>query len=191
MAETGTKAALDTAVATYEPPAEEEQLDLLGLPEPATEAGRKLIETKRGPGRPPGARNKRTQRTVDWLLSVYQDPRAVLLAIAQAPADELAARLGCTPMEALQEKRLAAAAVLPYVAQRQPLAVDLNTKSVVYLTINDTPNQAPDSAGVELTARIVEDVEFQRVSEGDQAGLGQHRLGQKPQRGGKPDDASD
>lgn len=190
----GTATALAVAMEHYEEPDEPEQLDLLGLPEPATEAGRTAlaaVTAKRGPGRPPGARNKRTLATVEWLLGRYQDPRAVLLAIAQTPVAELAARLNCTAMEALQEKRLAAAAVLPFVAQRQPLAVDVTSKSIVYLTINDGLTNPTDDGGIGLTARVVNSEQNQSVIEGDAVRLGHDGLGQSGESGGKADDATD
>lgn len=151
---TGMTTAVALAVEAYQEPEDPEQLDFLGLPEPMSPLGRELV-AKRRAGRPPGARNKRTTATVDWLLRQYQDPRAVLLAIAQSPVDELAARLGCTPMEALQEKRLAAIGVLPYVAQKQPLAVDLREHKSVTLTIIDGTLEMSDD-GIGLTATIIE-----------------------------------
>ena len=113
-----------------------EQLDLLGMPEPKTAEGRAVLAERRGPGRPVGARNKRTQKTVNWLLQRYQDPRAVLLALAGMPVAEMMAITGCSAMEAIAEKRLSAAAVLPYVAQKQPLAVDVTSHKVVTLSID-------------------------------------------------------
>lgn len=155
----GVPTALAAALEQRAEPPEAEQMDLLGLPEPRTADGVAFIAQRTGKaGRPLGARNKRTQKTVEWLMSVYQDPRAVLLAIAQAPVDELCARLNCKPMEALQEKRLAAIGVLPYIAQRQPLAVDFTERKIVYLNLIDGTVSAGDSNidGLGLTARVVE-----------------------------------
>jgi len=110
----------------------EEQLDLLGLP--PLRAGAILAE-RRGRGRPPGARNKRTEDLVAWLLGKYPSPLEGLLQMANARVDELAAQLGCTPLEALQEKRHAAIAALPYIHQRQAIAVDVTQRNVVHLTL--------------------------------------------------------
>lgn len=150
----GIPTALAAAMAAHEPEPEPEQMDLLGLPAPKTDAGQAIVD-KRGAGRPAGARNKRTIREVNWLLSTYQDPRAVLLAIAQTPVDVLMATLGCTAMEALQEKRLAAIGVLPYVAQKQPLSVDVTNRKIVYLQIGDVGFD-DSSDGVGLTAKIID-----------------------------------
>src|SRR5258708_32349303 len=74
---------------------EDEQLGLFA--EPETEGGRLKIEhVRRGPGRPPGARNKRTERTVAWLLARHKDPVAGLLEIADMHPADLAAMLSRT-----------------------------------------------------------------------------------------------
>jgi hypothetical protein len=109
-------------------------------------------------GRPPGSRNRRTVEMVDYLLSRYTSPLEGLLAIAQARVDELAERLQCSKLEALQEKRFAWAAALPYLHQRQPLAVNLNSHKLVQLTIidGDAPAEAAGEATISIAARLVE-----------------------------------
>ncbi|MGH7090306.1 MAG: DNA primase family protein [Stellaceae bacterium] len=72
-----------------------------------------------------------------FLLARHRDPREILLEIAAANVADLAALLGCTVLEAAQEKRLAAIAVLPYLVSKQLIAVDLRKQSVVHLTIQD------------------------------------------------------
>ena len=127
----GDTTALDIAMAGQDSDDDEPCLDL-GLPE--TEAVRAITE-RRGRGRPPGARNRRTVLTVDRLLAARGDPRDLLLSIAFTPVEKLAASLGCSPLEALREVKSAAVAVLPYLAQRQPIAVALTDHKVVNLTI--------------------------------------------------------
>ena len=70
------------------------------------------------------------------LLQRYEDPRDVLCAIAAADVGTLAQLYQCTPLEAGVEKRLAATAVLPYLASKQPVAIDVSRTTVVTLTIN-------------------------------------------------------
>src|SRR5216684_1820724 len=143
---------------------EDEQLGLFA--EPETEGGRlKIQHVKRGPGRPPGARNKRTERTVQWLLARHKDPVEGLLEIADMHPADLAAMLSCTMLEAVQEQRLCRRDALPYVKQRMPLAVDVTNRQVVYLTIND--GQVEQSAGGEgsIAARILNNVQYQELSE--------------------------
>ncbi len=173
----GERAAVEAVLAEV---GEEDEAEQLGLfAPPVTEEGRRRQLVKRGPGRPPGARNKRTERTVQFLLARHRDPREVLLEIAGTQVEDLAALLGCTLLEALQERRLAAVAVLPYVAQRQPLAIDVTNRQVVYLTINEGQLQEAGAGdGIGVTARVIENVEFQEVSAEEAARVGQSRVGQ-------------
>jgi hypothetical protein len=112
------------------PADEPEQLDLLGLPERGSSPA-----PRRGPGRPAGARNRRTQEWVEYLQSRYASPLEVLAQIATAPIAELAKALGCKPLEALQEKRQAAIALAPFLHQRQAIAVDVTNRREVRLII--------------------------------------------------------
>jgi hypothetical protein len=50
----------------------------------------------------------RKRHLAAWLLAQPRDPRQVLAEIMFRPAADLAALLGCSLFEALQEKRLAA-----------------------------------------------------------------------------------
>ncbi len=149
----------------------EDQLELFAAP--TTDAG--ALMRPRGPGRPPGARNKRTLRAVEWLLQRYKDPREVLLEIAQANVHDLAALVDCSALVALQEKRLAAAAVLPYVAQKQPIAVNVTGRQVVHLHIGEL---GISEGGDELTATILENVEFQEVSDAGDGDVAQDEVAQ-------------
>lgn len=141
----------------------EEQLDiedLIGAPETwklKTVRAENAAQL-RGPGRPPGARNKRTLEWAEYLLTRYASPLEVLAQMAVARVDELAASLGCTKLEAFQEKRQAAIALVPYVHQKQPLAVNLNNKTFVYLTINEGDENGPRDDDITLTARVVEKI---------------------------------
>ena len=156
--------------------AEDEQLGLFGVP--ATEEGLRRANIKRGPGRPPGARNKRTERTVAFLLARHRDPREVLLELAEANVADLAALLGCSLYQAAQEKRLAAIGVLPYVAQRMPLAVDVTNRQVVYLTINEGQVEQSEATSDSVAVRVLQNVEYQEVSDGQEQQVGQSDVGQ-------------
>lgn len=139
-----------------------EQLDLLGL-----SIGDGAVRQR---GRPQGSRNLRNQRIANYLLARYRDPLEGLVAMAALGVDELAASLGCSRAEAFAEKRLCAVAAIPYLHQRQPLAVDLTGRQVVHLTISDGLPDAPDHAGVgEVLGRIIDLEENQRLSD-DEAG---------------------
>jgi hypothetical protein len=161
----GEKAALEAAIAAGPPtlPEDPEQLDLiedcLGLPE--TPSLKEYRERKIG--RPPGAKNKRTEALATYLLSRYSSPLEVLMQIATRPVEELVAALGCTKIEALQEKRLAAIPCIPYLHQKQPVAIDITNRQVVNLRIVDVPLTDDDAAGnddgdntLTLTATVLE-----------------------------------
>jgi hypothetical protein len=149
----GTKTAVDLVMEQAEPLLEEpEQLDLLGLPVRATVDG-----APRGPGRPIGARNKRTVEFAKFLLSRYASPLEVLAQMAVAPAAELARALSCSALEAFQEKRHAAIALAPYLHERQPIAVNLTDRKVVYLHIEvgDKPAELGDDEALTIEGKIV------------------------------------
>jgi len=90
-------------------------------------------------------------KTVDDLLATHRDPREVLLETAETHVADVAALLGCTMLEAWQEKRLSAVAVLPYISQRQPLAIDVSQRAMISLTIaNGPPGSEPSSSDGEV-----------------------------------------
>lgn len=122
-------------------------------------------------GRPKGARGKRTAETTAWLLSMHRHPLAVLMeGYSMSPID-FAARIGLQrpweevevgsgdtkakirkraehfPNELLMEivklQGRFAEVCLPYVAQRQPLAVQVEGKAALQVSIS----------GVSLPAR--------------------------------------
>ncbi len=74
---------------------------------------------KRGPGRPAGSTNKKSQTLQKWLLGLgYRHPAVLLAEITARPVEELAAQLGCDKLEAFQEQRKAASDLLPYFEGR-------------------------------------------------------------------------
>jgi len=75
--------------------------------------------------------------TVSQLLEQYRDPRAILLEIASTPTAELAKQMHGTLADALAERRLCAQAVLPYVAQKLPVQVDMRHTRAIHLNIVD------------------------------------------------------
>jgi hypothetical protein len=170
---TQTGVALALAKAAPEGAAEEEQEDffedLIGAPE--TERVVDLREKRAAKdgsnrGRTPGVRNRRTLEMANFLLRRYASPLEILAQIAVARVDELSASIGCTKLEALQEKRLAAIALVPYLHQKMPVAVDVTNTKVVHLTINE-PALLSDVTGVggvdddvlTLTTTLVEAIE--------------------------------
>lgn len=105
---------------------------------------------RKGGGRTPGSRNRRTEAVVSWLLSQHRHPLSVMMeAYSMAPAD-LAERIGLRRamvkegdgddarevesdrfsndvlMEVLKLQVRMAEACAPYVAQRMPQAVQVS-----------------------------------------------------------------
>jgi len=92
------------------------------------------------PGRGQAPRKERKNfhiYTVSQLLETFRDPRAVLLEIASTDTDKLAEQLGVSMHEALQERRLAAQTVLPYVSQKLPVQVDMRHTRAIVLNMLD------------------------------------------------------
>lgn len=151
------KLAIDLAGGLSSPAPDEEQIalgDLLGLPETDALKDLRKDEGAKRNGRPKGALNKRTVEWAEFLLARYSSPLEVLCQIANASVKELVAALGCTKLEALQEKRLAALGLAPFLHSKMPVSVDVHNRNFVYLTINN--NQFSVSEGAGLTATVIE-----------------------------------
>ncbi|HEY2068263.1 MAG TPA: hypothetical protein VGG48_01815 [Rhizomicrobium sp.] len=158
-----TAVALAMAATRDEIDEEAEQLDLLGLPEagsPATLVQLQTQDAAKKVGRPLNSRNKRTIARAEYLLGRYGSPLEVLAQMATARVDELCLQLGCSKLEAWQEKRLAAIAMLPYVHQKMPVSVDITNTKAVHLAIYVEPppsGETPDDGDVfTLTGAIVD-----------------------------------
>lgn len=113
-----------------------EQMEL--LPSPlgrAVEAQRP--EAERGRGRPKGARNRRTTDLVKFMAARgYRSPAEVLAETYSMPVEALAKELHCGKADAFKLQLDAAKALAPYLHQRQPIAVDLEAKGDLSLSIN-------------------------------------------------------
>jgi len=134
----GMTAALEVCGAAHaEPPADEtEQLDLLPLADPRAvdrkgKTGERFQAAPRGPGRPKGARNKRTAEMVEYLSRKYTSPLEAAMQVYSRSVHDLAEELGCDPLDAMKLQLGAINATLPYIHQRQPQAVDVSGAGVV------------------------------------------------------------
>ena len=105
------------------------------------------------------------EERVRGLVARYGHPADTAFKVLAMGIEELAQSLGCTPLEALQEQRLWWQGLMPFVESKRPIAVDLSTRSVVHLTIQDAAAPA-EEAGELLEGRVVEVLENQRVTEG-------------------------
>lgn len=149
--------------------ADEEDAQLGLFSEPQTEHGKRKAQVQFGAagfGRPPGARNRRTQATVEFILSRHRDPRVVLAEMAAANVHDLAALLGCTLFEAYQEKRLSAIGLLPYVAARiTPEVID--NRQVIHLHLGGL--EGGGAAAGASAVHVLEAGDYETVAEGASA----------------------
>lgn len=138
----------------------------------------KELPAGRGRGRPPGARNKSTKEWTDYLLGRYQSPLIALFETFNRPVSSLAEDLGftkqgtvgrhATPAELLDLFKVqmqAAKEALPYVHQRQPLAIDAGEHGLMQLIINTgaSEKQAEEAGQMPvhfLDAEIIENQGF-------------------------------
>jgi len=104
----------------------------------------------RGPGRPKGAKNRRTEEWAAYILGQYRSPLIVLAELYSMPVDELAAELQCEKLDAVKIQKDAAAALAPYVHQRQPQAVEVNQREVGVLILGEFSGDASGVTGLAL-----------------------------------------
>lgn len=115
---------------------EAEQLEMWKLPVPDPRGDDTAREVaRRGPGRPKGSKNKRTEDWTDFILRHYPSPLEALARIYSMSAQQLADELKCTRLEAIKVQASAAMALLPYMHSKQPIAVEIDSKGVVTLVV--------------------------------------------------------
>jgi hypothetical protein len=117
----------------------------------------------RGPGRPAGAKNRRTQEWVDYLGGRYGTPLERLAQLYSADPKELSRVFGLTMKDAFDVVRGAATAALPYMHQKQPVSVDVHGKGRMVVVLGHIDGDEADQAAEEglsmvldLTAQNVE-----------------------------------
>ena len=157
LGEAASLLAAEREAAAKEEAKRQAQLSML----PVSERGDRDDLAPEGParrGRPPGAKNKRTEAWQDYLLGKYRSPLEVLAQTYSRPTAELARELGCTLLEAFKEQIAAAKDLAPFLHQKMPQAIDLKGVPVVPLTINL-------GVGVAASAAIGQNEENQGVIE--------------------------
>lgn len=148
-----TKDGLSTALETVgigDPPGDDaEQLSLIdqsddernGMALAFGDMGGKLDE-RRGPGRPAGSKNKRTEEWLEFLQSRFQSPLVALASTWTADTEKLAKELSISKGEAFEIQQSAAKAALPYWHQKQPMAVEIDEKGRASVHFHVSPGLA-------------------------------------------------
>jgi len=139
----GIKAAIDRAGPGDPPAADGVQGELLPLPSSAApgSTARQVEEKKRGPGRPAGSTNKRTEAWTQFLLANYSSPLECLAAVSSMRTADLIDRLGLKGDELTNDQRInvfkaqiaAAVQLAPYLHSKQPTSIDVGGEGGVKL----------------------------------------------------------
>lgn len=136
----------------------------------------------RGPGRPKGSRNKRTQHTLEYLQAMgYEDPLRGMAELWSRPASVLADELGCTVLEAMDRQMDARKAALPYWHQKLPQAIVIDKNAAMTVLTIDAAQMLEllqgrgdeiGKRGFELLAPLLDGaaVQSEQEDEGDDPG---------------------
>lgn len=91
---------------------------------------------ERGRGRPKGATNKSTKEWVEFFMNrVKKSPLLFLGELYSQNTEDLARKMLCEREDALKMQIAAANAVLPYVHQKQPVAVQVQAEELPTINI--------------------------------------------------------
>lgn len=151
----------------------EQQLAL--LPTPATER----VEVpeagedgkRRGPGRPPGAKNKSTLDWARYIQARYRDPRLFLAETYNRPVEQLAKELDCSLLDAFRVQFMAAKEIAPYIASKMPTADDDGGKEIPSLALYVSDEGAKlIQASAQGGARMIEGEVIQPGGDPEDAG---------------------
>lgn len=166
-------AAAREATAELLPAADQAELPIPPAPIPATtaqarQAGRpaqlplgpvaeqEALQGPRQGGRPKGAINRKTAEWQAFMLARYRSPLVVLAETYSRPLGELAAVLGCTPLEAFQLQLRAAQELAPFLHSKMPTALQLDGAPVTAINISVTHGIAADIGLAGAPMQIVE-----------------------------------
>lgn len=120
----------------------------------------------RGPGRPAGAKNRRTEEWIDfYFASGLPDPMLFLGRMLATPLDQLAKDLGVGKKVAGERQLTAAKELLPYIHQKLPQAIELD-KGVTILQISVAATAVPTMQRL-VDAAVVEVEENQQLRQGE------------------------
>lgn len=135
------------------------QVELFDLDGPDGASGpvTSVLQERRGPGRPLGSPNKKTEDLRRFLLARFKHPAVALAEIYSIPTDVLARELGMKPGDVLALQIRAAAEVAPYVDSKMPAKIHISDSDrlpAFSLVFADGRVSAEDKAGnkLDLTA---------------------------------------
>lgn len=86
-------------------------------------------------GRPPGAKNKRTDDMVRYLSQFGTDPLVGAMVLQSEPPEVLAERWGCKVLEVVDRQLRSRELLAPYMHSKKPVAVDMTFTGVADLVI--------------------------------------------------------
>lgn len=142
----------------------------------ADQFGRGLAAV-RGRGRPKGARNRTTRKTIELILASRRDPLMFLADIVAMRPAEVRALYGCEGAQALGHQISAAKELAGYIHSKKPTDVRVQGEGFVGVTIQlGAPGEAePDLVGgreVEAQAAPIKisntyEAEAEEVTQGD------------------------
>lgn len=103
-------------------------------------SGSEILPVERRRGRPKGAQNKSTKEWVEYFLSqVKESPLLFLGKLYAMPTELLARKIISKREDALKMQIAAANAVLPYVHQKQPVALEIASEELPTIQIFASP----------------------------------------------------
>jgi len=159
----GVKAGLTAAIedlGTGEPPAtlvERRQRQLALLPElEGDRADADQGEGPRGPGRPKGSRNRRTQEWTDYLGGRYGTPLERLAQLYSSDPHALAQAFGVKIEVAIEVMKASAIAALPYMHQKQPMSVDVHGKGRMVVVLGHIDGDEADQAAEDGLSMVLD-----------------------------------
>lgn len=90
---------------------------------------------ERKAGRPKGAKNKSTKEWVEYFTNKFESPLIALGKLYTQDTKQLARTMCCDRIDALKLQISAATAVLPYVHQKQPIAIETHAEELPTINI--------------------------------------------------------
>lgn len=111
-------------------------------------------------GRPKGAKNKSTKEWVEYFMNTVKESPLIMLGRLYCKDTKMLAReMCCNRIEALKIQVAAANAVLPYVHQKQPIAIETSTEELPTINIFTSPTvyQQINNGNNQLKKEIIVD----------------------------------